>query len=79
MIDVTLGWKNIACIHLNDSKHKSNSKKDEHADIGKGYIKKPGLKKFTKICVDHNIPIVMETPCDVLSKKKQIKLVKKWF
>lgn len=78
LIDSYLNWKNVACIHLNDSKNCLNSKKDNHADIGKGNINVNGLKKFVKICYKHNIPVVLETPCDVISKKDQISLIKSW-
>lgn len=79
MLDVHLGWENIVCIHLNDSKCTINNKKDRHADLGHGFIKLSGLQKFIKICYEKNIPIVLETPCDVLDKKHQIDLVKNWI
>ena len=78
LIDKYLNWNNIACIHLNDSKDKLGAKLDNHADIGKGNIGTEGLKKFIKICASKNIPIVLETPCNILSKKDQIILVKNW-
>jgi deoxyribonuclease IV len=78
LIDFNLGWNNIACIHLNDSKCKVNTKKDNHADLGKGMIAIDGLKKFIQICVGKNIPVVLETPCDKLSKSEQIKMVRDW-
>lgn len=78
LIDIHLKWENVACIHLNDSKDKLNSKLDNHADIGKGNINVIGLKKFVKICANKNIPIVLETPCDILSKKEQVSLIKNW-
>ncbi|QKF94193.1 Ap endonuclease 2 [Fadolivirus algeromassiliense] len=79
LIDVNLGWDNVVCIHLNDSKCNMNTKKDNHADLGEGYIKTDGLKKFVKICVGKNIPIVLETPCEQLPKKDQIKMVRNWL
>jgi apurinic endonuclease APN1 len=79
IIDTHLGWQNIVCIHLNDSKCEVNSKKDRHADITKGFIATDGLKKFICVCAKKNIPIVLETPCDVLSKKEQLDLVQGWL
>ena len=79
LIDKYLKWNNIACIHLNDSKDKLNAKLDNHADLGKGNINIEGLKKFAKICANNNVPIVLETPCDILSKKEQVTLVKSWM
>lgn len=78
LIESCLGWDKIACIHLNDSKNKLNSHKDNHADIGKGNISTKGLKKFIRICFKKNIPVVLETPCETLTKKEQIDLVKGW-
>lgn len=80
LIDCLFGWETVACIHLNDSKCSLNSKKDRHADIGKGLIGEDGLKVFTKYCVKKGIPIVLETPCeDSFSRDQQIKLVRSWL
>lgn len=79
LIDSCLGWENVACIHLNDSKCQVNTKKDNHADLGKGCISVNGLKKFIKICVNKNIPVVLETPCEEITKKDQIKMVRNWI
>jgi deoxyribonuclease-4 len=80
VIETCLGWKNIACVHLNDSKCKINSRKDRHADIGKGFIKLEGLKKFVNYCHKKNIPIILETPCEQnFSSAQQIELIKSWI
>ncbi len=80
MIETNLSWNNIACIHLNDSKCPLDSRKDRHADLGEGYIKKNGLKKFVQLCYKKGIPMVLETPCDSgLDRTKQIKMVKEWI
>lgn len=79
-VELWLGWENVVCIHLNDSKKPLNSKKDNHADIGKGFISLKGLKKFIKICAGKNIPIVLETPCEKdFTIDQQISLVKSWI
>jgi len=78
LIKETLTWEKISCIHLNDSKHKCDCKKDCHADITKGNINTEGLKKFTKLCAANKVAIVLETPCENLTKKEQITLVKEW-
>ena len=41
--DKAFGWKNVVCIHLNDSKTEHGSCHDRHENIGEGYI---GLKAF---------------------------------
>lgn len=79
LIDLHLKWNNVACIHLNDSKTNVNSHVDNHADLGKGFIGNDGLKKFVRICANKNVPIVLETPCETLSKKDQIGMVKEWI
>jgi len=64
VIDNYLGWKNVAAVHLNDSKQCCNSHRDNHADFGKGFIGCDGLIEFIKICIKKNIPIVLETPSE---------------
>lgn len=56
--------KNIALIHLNDSKSELNSKINRHAPIGKGYIFKNNNDSITYIIHfinKHKIPVVLET------------------
>jgi deoxyribonuclease-4 len=78
-IDVLFKWKNIACIHLNDSRDHCRDCKDNHADLGKGNIGVDGLKEFIKIAVNkYHVPVVLETPCEKLTKKEQISMVREW-
>lgn len=77
IIEKFLGWNNIAVIHFNDSKVELGCKKDRHEDIGKGYIKLEGLIKFIKLAKKYNIPTVLETPCDYISHKEQLELLRK--
>ena len=80
LVEDLLGWGNVVCIHLNDSKKMAGAKKDQHADIGKGYIEIDGLKKFVKVCVNKDIPIVLETPCENgIRKIEQLNMIKSWF
>lgn len=80
VVDSELGWDNVVCIHLNDSKCGIYSRKDRHADIGKGLISTDGLKYFVEICNSKCIPIVLETPCeDGETRSSQIKLLKSWI
>jgi deoxyribonuclease-4 len=80
LLDFYLDKKNIVCIHLNNSKCPCNSKKDRHADLGdtKGYISDDGLMIFSRLCLNNNIPIVLETPEDIYTKEGQIDRVIKW-
>ena len=79
LIQTNLGWENVVCIHLNNSKCTLGSKKDRHADLTKGVINEKGLIKFIKICNSKGIPIIMETPCEEMSKSDQVKLLKTWL
>lgn len=54
----------ISCIHLNDSKNHSGSRKDRHAQIGKGCIPVSGLQKITTYEYFYDIPKIIETPQD---------------
>jgi deoxyribonuclease-4 len=77
LIDNNLGWNNIACIHLNDSKKECGCKLDRHADLGKGCIDMICLKDFLIECNKHKIPMILETPCENdFDHKQQIDLVK---
>lgn len=73
-----IGFKNLKVIHINDSKTKFNSRKDRHANIGKGTI---GLEAFKLIMNDKrlkNIPKILETPIiNGDEHQKEIELLKK--
>jgi deoxyribonuclease-4 len=80
-IKLTLGWKNVVAIHLNDSKEPLNCHKDRHADIGKGYISEDGILRFVEVCHNHKVPIFLETPKDIhkgsrFTHMNQIQLIK---
>lgn len=57
-----IGLKNLAVIHLNDSKTELASQKDRHENIGEGFI---GTKGFARI-INHpklkSIPFILEVP-----------------
>ena len=77
-IDFHLGWTNVICVHLNNSKMMIGTKKDRHADLVNGYIESNGLSLFVKECFRRNVPMVLETPCDMISSGLQIETVKEW-
>jgi deoxyribonuclease IV len=83
-IERYLGWNNVAVVHLNDSEDKCNSHKDNHADIGKGYIKIDGLMKFVHLCVIHKVPMLLETPTHYYNNErftveKQMHLIRTYY
>ena len=63
-LDETVGVENLACVHLNDSKHDCGTNKDEHAHIGEGLIGEDGMTAFVNhdVVVDNDVPLVLETP-----------------
>ncbi len=78
--DNILGLKNLKAIHLNDSKTKLGSRKDRHANIGKGTIPKLAFQLLMRDKRFKEIPKILETPTDSDMKeyKEELKLLKKW-
>lgn len=77
--DKLINLKHLEFIHINDAKFGLNSKKDRHANIGKGEI---GLKGFGYL-INHpklkNIPFILETPktYDIKKDLEDIKILRK--
>jgi deoxyribonuclease-4 len=70
----TVGWANVACFHLNDSKFPLGSRKDRHANIGMGEM---GLAAFARIISEERfkgLPMILETPVgeDGLGHKRDL-------
>jgi len=60
--DRILGLDRLGLIHMNDSKHPFDSRKDRHEGIGEGTL---GLEPFRRIVTDERlaaVPKVLETP-----------------
>ena len=60
--DDVIGLDRLGLIHLNDSKHPFDSRKDRHETIGEGSL---GLEPFRRIVLDErlmHVPKVLETP-----------------
>jgi len=60
--DDVLGLKNLAAIHLNDSKGERGSRIDRHEHIGKGRIGVGGFRLLMNDPRFLSIPMVIETP-----------------
>jgi len=73
--DKLIGWDKLICIHLNDAKHQFNSNLDGHQDLGKGTIKKEGLKEIIKLAKKTAKPLILETSENLIKCKTQIRLV----
>ncbi len=67
-----IGFKNLAVIHVNDSKVDVGGKVDRHEHLGKGYIGMQGLQNLLrhKKIVDLPIPRILETPRDTKEADK---------
>lgn len=70
--DKLIGIKNIGLIHLNDSYHEFNSRKDKHEILGEGKIGN-NLKYIYQLFIKLDIPIIIE----VSDINKNMKLIKK--
>jgi deoxyribonuclease-4 len=69
-----IGLKHVKLVHLNDSIIPLEGKVDRHAEIGKGYIGKEGLKYFILFCKKHKIPMILESHGD---HKNELNFIKK--
>jgi len=62
--DDVVGLADLACVHLNDSKHACGTNKDEHAHIGEGEIGEAGMDAFVNHDAVADVPLVLETPTE---------------
>ena len=77
-IENTITLKNLACIHLNDSKTPLNARRDRHENFNQGHIGSKGLSKLVETANKLKIPIIIETPLINNSHKTDIDIVKSW-
>ncbi|WP_276270798.1 deoxyribonuclease IV [Haloarcula litorea] len=62
--DDVVGFGDLACVHLNDSKHECGTNKDEHAHVGEGEIGVEGMRAFVNHEAIRDVPLVLETPTE---------------
>ena len=62
--DEVVGLENLACIHLNDSKHGVGTHKDEHAHLGEGEIGEDGVRAILNHAGLREKPFILETPTE---------------
>ena len=60
--DLALGLDRLRVIHLNDSVHERGSRKDRHAQLGRGKIGEAGLKGIVNCERLAHLPFIMEVP-----------------
>lgn len=61
-IEKTIGYGNIELLHLNDSKTPLGSGRDNHQNIGDGYIGTDGLKRLINHPKLSGLPLILEVP-----------------
>ncbi len=61
-IDSVIGLKNVAVVHVNDSKNERSAHKDRHENIGFGTIGFDALMRIINYAPFENIPKILETP-----------------
>ncbi|MFB6142247.1 MAG: deoxyribonuclease IV [Halorientalis sp.] len=62
--DRVVGLDDLACVHLNDSKHACGTNKDEHAHLGEGEIGVEGMRAVLCHEALADLPFVLETPTE---------------
>ena len=62
LFDHKLGLNKLKMLHINDSKYKLGTNKDEHAHIGEGYLGKTGFKNIINHPRLNHLPMILETP-----------------
>ena len=60
--DEIIGFENLKCFHMNDSKKPLGSRVDRHEHIGKGLIGKEGFSNIMNDKRLEHIPKILETP-----------------
>ena len=75
--DKIIGLNNLKAIHLNDSLMPLGSHKDRHAKIGEGEIGSKALIQFINHPAIKNLPIILETPNDLIGYANEIEFLHK--
>ncbi|HYF75643.1 MAG TPA: deoxyribonuclease IV [Symbiobacteriaceae bacterium] len=57
-------WEHLKAVHLNDSKFDYGSRKDRHANLGKGFIGENGMAAILGSSALNGMPVVLETPVE---------------
>jgi len=63
-LDRVIGLSNLRLIHANDSVFELGSTRDQHADIGQGFIGEKGFKAILNHPKLREIPLILETPAE---------------
>ncbi len=61
-IEITIGFEKIELLHLNDSKTPLGSGRDNHQNIGDGYIGSDGISRIINHPKLSHLPLILEVP-----------------
>lgn len=74
--DRVVGIARLKSIHLNDSFHPIDSRKDRHTPIGEGAIGMEAILNLMRHPALRNLPFYLETPLDYNGHKREIAMLK---
>jgi len=74
--DKVLGLSKLKVVHLNDSKFPLGSRKDRHANLGKGELGQDTIKNIITHPKLKDRPFLLETPGGIENYKEEIKILK---
>lgn len=77
--DQRLGLNRLTVIHFNDSMFPIGSQRDRHDNLSFGYIGQEGLMAIATLALEHDIPLVLETPEKTRTHKQDLDLLKGWM
>jgi deoxyribonuclease-4 len=79
LLGQTIGYNNIALIHINDTESTWGTRHDVHCRLGKGTIGIEALKDFSLDKRLSHIPLILELPALIESEEKtDLAIVQSW-
>lgn len=77
--DRRLGLNRLTVIHFNDSMFPTGSQRDRHDNLGFGYMGQEGLVAIARLALQHDIPLILETPEKTRTHRQDLDLLKAWM
>jgi deoxyribonuclease-4 len=62
--------EHLKAVHLNDSKFGHGSRKDRHANLGKGFLGEEGIALILRSGLFDGLPVILETPVETEEEYK---------
>jgi len=57
-----IGYSRIGCLHCNDSRQPCGSHRDNHENLGEGFVGRAGLTRILAHPAVQKVPVILETP-----------------